>query len=268
MAFTVEHFHQLTQLLSERPEWRAELRRILLTDEILEMPGVLGALATAQQGREEGLRRLGARLEELAEAQRRTEARLEELAEAQRRTEARLEGLAEAQRRTEARLEELAEAQRRTETRVETLTREVGDLKGILLESQHRDRPFQHFRGIVLKARTVPIEELAALTDAAVAEERLSEAEAEEIELADAVVRGRDRRTRENLHLVFESSWGIGEDDVRRAARRAALLANTGAATRPVAAGRWATPEAHSSADELDVWLVVNGHALAPGDRG
>ena len=240
MAFTVEHFHQLTQLLSERPEWRAELRRILLTDEILEMPRVLSALAAAQQRTDEVLQRLGARLEELAEAQ----------------------------GRTEARLEELAEAQRRTETRVETLTREVGDLKGILLESQHRDRPFQHFRGIVLKARTVPIEELAAMTDAAVAEERLSEAEAEEIELADAVVRGRDRRTRENLHLVVESSWGVGEDDVRRAARRAALLANTGAATRPVAAGKWATPEAHSSADELDVWLVVNGHALAPGDRG
>lgn len=105
------------------------------------------------------------------------------------------------------------------------------------------------------------------MTDAAVAEERLSEAEAEEIELADAVMRGHDRATRENLHLVVESSWGIGEDDVRRAARRAALLVNTGAATRPVAAGKWATPEAHSSADELDVWLVVNGHALAPGDR-
>ncbi len=240
MAFTVEHFHQLTQLLSERPEWRAELRRILLTDEILEMPNVLGALAAAQQRTGEVLQRLEARLEELAEAQ----------------------------GRTEARLEELAEAQKRTETRVETLTREVGDLKGILLESQHRDRPFQHFRGIVLKARTVPIEQLAAMTDAAVAEERLSEAEAEEIELADAVVRGRDRGTRENLHLVVESSWGIGEDDVRRAARRAALLANTGAASRPVAAGKWATPEAHSSADELDVWLVVNGHALAPGDRG
>ena len=240
MAFTAEDFQQLTQLLDERPEWRAELRRILLTDEILEMPRVLGVLAAAQQRTEDGLQRLGARVDSLAEAQ----------------------------KRTEARLAELAEAQKRTETRLETLSRDVGDLKGIFLEIQHRDRPFQHFRSIVLKARTVPIEELSELADSAVAKGRLTEGEAEEIELADAVIRGRDRKTREWLHLVVESSWGIGEDDVRRAARRAALLAGTGAAARPVAAGRWATPEAHSSADELEVWLVVNGHALAPGDRG
>lgn len=240
MAFTAEDFQQLTQLLDERPEWRAALRRILLTDEILEMPRVLGVLAAAQQRTEDGLQRLGARVDSLAEAQ----------------------------KRTEARLAELAEALQRTETRLETLSRDVGDLKEIFLEIQHRDRPFQHFRSIVLKARTVPIEELSELADSAVAKGRLTEGEAEEIELADAVIRGRDRKTREWLHLVVESSWGIGEDDVRRAARRAALLAGTGAAARPVAAGRWATPEAHSSADELEVWLVVNGHALAPGDRG
>jgi len=91
MAFTAEEFQQLTQLLDERPEWRAELRRILLTDEILEMPRVLGVLAAAQQRTEAGLQRLGARVDGLAEAQKRTEARLEELAEAQKRTEARLE---------------------------------------------------------------------------------------------------------------------------------------------------------------------------------
>ena len=80
MAFTAEEFQQLTQLLDERPEWRAELRRILLTDEILEMPRVLGVLAAAQQRTEAGLQRLGARVDGLAEAQKRTEARLEELA--------------------------------------------------------------------------------------------------------------------------------------------------------------------------------------------
>ena len=52
---------------------------------------------------------------------------------------------------------------------------------------------------------------------------------------------------------------------MKRAARRAALLAKTGTVTRPVAAGKWAAPDAHSTADELKVWLVINGHALAPG---
>ncbi len=328
MAFTVEHFHELTRLLYERPEWRAELRSILLTEEILNMPRLLSELTAAQQRTEESLQRLEARVEQLAEAQQRTEeglqrlevsvdqlaaaqqrteeglqrlearvdqlaaaqqrteeglqrleARVDQLAAAQQRTEeglqrleARVDQLAAAQQRTEeslqrleTRVEQLAAAQQRTETRLEALTNNVGDLKGILLESQHRDRPYQHFRGIVLKARTVTIDELGLLTDAALEKALLTEAEAEDIELADAVVKGRDRQTRQPLHLVIESSWGIGVGAVKRAARRAALLAKTGTVARPVAAGKWAAPDAHSTADELKVWLVINGHALAPG---
>ena len=58
MAFTVEDFQQLTQLLDERPEWRAELRRILLADEVLDMPRVLGALESVQQRTEDCLQRM------------------------------------------------------------------------------------------------------------------------------------------------------------------------------------------------------------------
>ena len=286
MAFTVEHFHELTRLLYERPEWRAELRSILLTEEILDMPRMLSELTAAQQRTEEGLQRLEVSVDQLAAAQQRTEeglqrleARVDKLVSAQQRTEEGLQRLevsvdqlAAAQQRTEeglqrleARVDNLVSAQQRTETRLEALTNNVGDLKGILLESQHRDRPYQHFRGIVLKARTVTIDELGLLTDAALEKALLTEAEAEDIELADAVVKGRDRQTRQPLHLVIESSWGIGVGDVKRAARRAALLAKTGTVARPVAAGKWAAPDAHSTADELKVWLVINGHALAPG---
>ena len=286
MAFTVEHFHELTRLLYERPEWRAELRSILLTEEILDMPRMLSELTAAQQRTEEGLQRLEVSVDQLAAAQQRTEEGLQrlevsvdQLAAAQQRTEEGLQRLevsvdqlAAAQQRTEeglqrleARVDKLVSAQQRTETRLEALTNNVGDLKGILLESQHRDRPYQHFRGIVLKARTVTIDELGLLTDAALEKALLTEAEAEDIELADAVVKGRDRQTRQPLHLVIESSWGIGVGDVKRAARRAVLLAKTGTVARPVAAGKCAAPDAHSTADELKVWLVINGHALAPG---
>ena len=40
MPFTVEDFHDLVRLLEERPEWRAEMRR-LLCDEYLAVPGHL-----------------------------------------------------------------------------------------------------------------------------------------------------------------------------------------------------------------------------------
>ena len=69
MPFTVNDLQDLTRLLIERPEWLSEVRRIVLTDELLALP------------------------RELAEAQRRTDERFAELAEAQRRTEERLEQL-------------------------------------------------------------------------------------------------------------------------------------------------------------------------------
>lgn len=42
MAFTVEAFHDLVRLLEQHPQWRAQLRRMLLTDQLLDEPGGLG----------------------------------------------------------------------------------------------------------------------------------------------------------------------------------------------------------------------------------
>ena len=41
MAFTVEDYRDLVQLLSERPEWRSELRQLLFSDELLILPETL-----------------------------------------------------------------------------------------------------------------------------------------------------------------------------------------------------------------------------------
>ncbi len=164
MPFTIKEFRDLIRLLEEHPEWRAELRRHLLPDELLELPSLVRQLAEAQARASERLDRLEAtvqglieaqaraserldRLEAavqqlaeqvraLAEAQARTEERLDrleaavqQLAEAQARTEARVEQLAEAQARTEARVEQLAEAQARTEARVQKLSKDLSDFR-------------------------------------------------------------------------------------------------------------------------------------------
>ena len=45
MPFTVEEFQDLIRLLEQHPEWRAELRRHVLSDELLELPAVVRQLA-------------------------------------------------------------------------------------------------------------------------------------------------------------------------------------------------------------------------------
>ncbi len=97
VPFTVSDLHDLLKLLHERPEWRDEVRRAVLTEELLGLPQVVRELADEVKA--------------LAEAQRRTEARLEALAEAQRRTEEEIRRLAAAQERFQAALDRFQEAQ-------------------------------------------------------------------------------------------------------------------------------------------------------------
>ncbi len=82
MSFTVSDFQAWARILKEHPEWREEARRLILTDELLEVP---------QQ-----IRELRERVDLIYEAQQRTEGRVDrleialaELAEAQRRSEER-----------------------------------------------------------------------------------------------------------------------------------------------------------------------------------
>ncbi|WP_169239651.1 hypothetical protein [Candidatus Roseilinea sp. NK_OTU-006] len=149
MSFTVNDLQDLTRLLATHPEWLGEVRRLVLTEELLKLPEVIRELVVLQRRTEEQLAQLAVRVNELTEAQRRTEerldqlaARVDQLAEAQRRTEerldqlaARVDQLAEAQRRTEerldqlaARVDQLAEAQRRTEERLDQLAARVDQL--------------------------------------------------------------------------------------------------------------------------------------------
>ena len=45
MAFTVDDFQDLVSLLEQRPEWRGELRRLVLTEELLGLPAIVAGLA-------------------------------------------------------------------------------------------------------------------------------------------------------------------------------------------------------------------------------
>jgi tetratricopeptide (TPR) repeat protein len=160
---TVDDVRDFLRLLGEHPEWRAELRRLVLAEDVLALPQLVRALAEAQGRTEEAVARLAeaqarteervGRLEEavarldlavarLAEAQARTEERVGRLEEAVARLDLAVARLAEAQARTEervGRLEEavarldlavarLAEAQARTEEAVAELARQVGGL--------------------------------------------------------------------------------------------------------------------------------------------
>jgi hypothetical protein len=139
---------QILELLRTDPSFREEVRRLVLTDELLALPSKFDQLVAVVRELAEIQRQQGEQIRFLMEAQKRTEEQVRVLAEAQRRTEEQLQrqaeqiqALTEAQRRTEEQLQRqaeqiqaLAEAQRRTE---EQLQRQAEQVRA-LTETQRR----------------------------------------------------------------------------------------------------------------------------------
>lgn len=230
MTFGVDDFHDLIRLLETRPEWRVEVRRLVLSDELLALP------------------------EQIALFRANTEQRFQELLEAQKHTNARLVTIDE-------RWDALADAQNRTDTQIARLTQSVqaltdhmkaqgniiGDLKGELLELRYRERAPAYVGRLVRRAQVLSAAELVELLETAVEQGRLTEAEKDEVLLIDLVVRGKRKEDGVQVYLAVEVSWSVGPHDVERAAQRATPLGKLGIPTAPVVAGRNIT----TYADEL-----------------
>jgi len=229
MAFTVQDFHDLVALLTQHPEWQAELRRLVLTEELLALPQIVRDLAEAQQRTEQQVAQLTQQVAQLTQQ-----------------------------------VAQLAEAQRRTERQIVRLQDDVGELKGIVLEERYRNHAFAYFSRLVRRIHTLMEDELVALLEEAVARGALSEDGMDEIARADVVVRGQRRESPGEIYLVVEVSWGVGPGDVERAVRRAALLSQTGLQTMPVVAGERITDEAAELARAMRVWQVLDGRVTAP----
>ena len=296
MAFTVEDVQDLVRLLDEQPEWRAVVRRQLLSDEFLALPEQIAQQRTDIQRIEEQVAEVRLRTErveeQIAELRLRTERIEEQIAELRLRTERIEEQIAELRLRTERIEEQIAELRLRTErieaqiveqrretdrrfqqvedqiaalTRtVDTLRDDVGELKGDSLERRYRERASAYFGRLLRRTRVVTDAELHELLDNAVERGLITDDESDEVTWADAIVRGRRRGDRAQVVAVAEVSWGVGIKDVERARRRSDLLAKLGFITLPVVGGKAVTREAAELAREQGVWQLFDGRLVAP----
>src|SRR5262245_57905337 len=65
MPFELRDFQDLVRLLREHPDWREELRALLLTQELLALPGLVRELAEGREQLTETVAQLTVRLEQL-----------------------------------------------------------------------------------------------------------------------------------------------------------------------------------------------------------
>ncbi len=297
---TLDGFEDLLAALRDRPDWRDELRRVLLTDDLHTLPHEVTRIARAvtslaeaqtrtheaQTRTEEHLATLTDRLDTLTERldtlTERVDALAEQMATLTERLDALTENVATIADRLDAltenvatlaeRVDALTEAQARTEARLQSLVEQVAEmaghvewLKGDALERRYRERAPAYLGRIAKRLHTLTTDEVEELLAPATEARRLTDEEAQQIRLADGIVRG--RREGDEVYLVLEVSWGVGLGDVQRAEERAALLTKAGRVAMPVVAGTWLTPDVKRAAPQLGVWQVSDGTVVPPEEH-
>jgi len=221
MPFELRDFQDLIRLLREHPDWREELRALILTQELLTIPGLVRELAEGQQRLAETVAQLTAGLDQLT-----------------------------------ATVARLAEGQERQGQRLDRLMEQMGEMRGWALEQRYRTYAPAYFGRFL---RQVQLVHIGRLADAL--RERLGEGELAEVLLADLILTGRLPAPTgpSAIWVVLEVSATVDRRDVERAQRRAALLRQARYPAVAVAAGLAATAGAYGAASELGVAVLLDG---------
>jgi cell division protein FtsB len=282
MPFELRDFQDLVRLLREHPDWREELRALLLTQELLTLPGFVRELAAGQERLIETVAQLTVRLDQLTARMDQLTARMDQLTARMDQLTARMDQLTARMDQLAARMDQLtetvaqlAEEQRRLTGGQQRFEVQMAEMRGWFLEERYRTHAPAYFGRLLRQVQPV---HMGRLADAL--KERLAEGELAEVLLADLILTGRLPTPAGPLAIwiVVEVSTTVDRRDVERAQRRAGLLRQARYPAVAVAGGREATAGARQAASETGVALLVDGridgwqdavdHILAEGEEG
>jgi FtsZ-binding cell division protein ZapB len=185
--------------LREDPEFAAEARALLLSEDLLNLPPKFDRLEKKVDRIEERVDRIEERVD-----------------------------------RIEKDVNKLKDDVGKLTDRVDKLEKDVAYLKGSDRERWYRDRAHAIFGRVILKGR--PFEEKAAeILWEACKKGQISKEERDEVLSADLLWSG--EREGEFVVLVVEVSFTISQDDVERAKKRAEILRKLGILAIPVVGG-------------------------------
>ena len=205
----------LIQLIRENPDFRATVRRELLTEELLEVPGRLQSLTTTVEGLAATVRAQQTDVSDLKS----TVAELVETAKAQQKEI------------SELRLT-VAELSRTVKYLVETTAQLRGDVLGSSLTGKIPPliaREFDVCRVYpIWSARSTPInprvEEFQAAFEYATDEGKITDDDETRLRVTELIVRSQRRSDRSTLWFAIEASGAINANDITRARHSADVL--------------------------------------------
>jgi hypothetical protein len=263
MPFTVADFHDLIRLLEEHPDWQTELRRVLFSQDLLDLPRTVQELATAQRRTEEAITRLTERMEQgFAEATTERHELRQDLTQltgrVDRLTDRVEQGFTDAAEDRQRIRTDMAQGFADAATDRRDMRRDIGQLKGLGQEQFYRDRAAAIFGRLLVQGYDATNQVADRLQEARQTGV-ISDRDYQEALAADLLWGGQTRDSRQPIVLVLEASWTVGHIDVDRAARGAAVLRQAGLRALPVATGQEWPPNMQDDARRSGVAIVQDG---------
>lgn len=272
----VETMSDILRIVREDPEARQQLRALLLTEEILELPAKVARLT-------ELVEQLTFQVQELTAAQKATDERLaqfiarqeavnQEQREVNARHEATIQEIRESIARLEADVQEMREFKAnqeafnaRAEQRFESLETKVDHLLGDNLEARMEraimPRLARHYglhsTELLQSQFTLPNANFEQRLNAAITAAKITREQADTLRQADFIVRARRDADQSEVFCVVEVSWTIDQHDIARVRTWADILAAAGADTvYPLVVGREIPEPRQDEAAAAQVELV------------
>ena len=244
MSFVISDLHDMIVLIEHHPEWKAELRRVLLGDDFLEIPVLVRQLVEANRRHDEQFKHIDHRFD-------RVEGDITVLKQDVSVLKQDVSVLKQDVSVLKQDVSVLKQDVSVLKQDVSVLKQDVGGLKGSDLERRIRERPHIYLGQFMRRARLVNDDVLFGMLDQAVQAGRITQAQADDAERIDAVVIGKPSAmfaamNMADLYLVVEITHKANHNDVTRAIRRAATI---------------------SAASQQAAHPIVASHAIAPALR-
>ena len=271
---TINDITDLLRILRDNPEWLDQVRNVVLTQEILELPATLAALT-------QEVREFIAEQRAINQERKRTNdaifARLDrieaDVAEAKTDIKELKSDMAEAK----ADIKELKTTVSSLVTTTNRLDSKVGQLLGADAERKvhanihgflrRHDRNLHHIGILKIINHSfdeVLLEEIAEAFAAGL----ITEQEEDSVQLLDLIVRARSRGSNQAIYHAIEVSVVVDEHDVQRAVDRADILSRaTNTKTAPVTVGGVIIPAAATLAETHGVVTITTPQLTPPQNQ-
>ncbi len=193
--------------LKAHPQWALELRRVLLSADLLELPARFEEFAKEVK---EQFKKIDERFEQVDKRFEQVDKRFEQVDKRFEQVEERLD-----------RLEKDVEELKRD---VAQLKIDVADLKGDNFERKVRERAHAYFGRFFLKVKVIPGETWLEVLDEAVSQGIITWEERNYALDLDVLIRCRKKEEPRELLLAVEASVSAYEKDAERALKRAEIF--------------------------------------------